>query len=210
MGFDIDFMRSYDRESLAEELRRIATLTGKRTVTVRDIKLHGWVCGRTVTKKFGSMSEANEAAGLIPSQVRRWTTGELLALVVDLWTKTLAESGRSPLTSDLKRYRLPVSSCVFTRRFGSWKNALLAARDASDREMPGLLEKTNRPRNGVRPSTRFLVFKRDMYTCRICRRSGVELVLDHVIPVCRGGSDAIENLQALCVPCNQGKGSSLQ
>jgi len=210
MAFDIDFMRSYDRESLAEELRRIATLTGKRTVTVRDLKLHGRVCGRTVTLKFGSMGKANEAAGLVPSPVRKWTTDELLNEVRDLWRKTLEDLGRSPLACDVRRYRLPLSACVIAKRFGSWKNALLAASEATDLEMPGPPVRTGRRRKAVSPTTRFLVFKRDLYTCRICRCSGVALVLDHVIPVSRGGSDAMENLQVLCVPCNQGKGSSLQ
>ena len=31
---------------------------------------------------------------------------------------------------------------------------------------------------------------------------------DHVVPLARGGRDALENLQTLCKPCNEAKGSA--
>lgn len=42
--------------------------------------------------------------------------------------------------------------------------------------------------------------------CLRCR-SVEELTLDHIIPRSRGGSGAQSNLQVLCKPCNQMKGS---
>jgi 5-methylcytosine-specific restriction endonuclease McrA len=99
---------------------------------------------------------------------------------------------------------------VIGLRFGGWKKALLVASGESERETAKQSRGTARPRKGISPRTRFIIFKRDLYTCRICRRSGVELALDHIIPVSRGGSDAMDNLQVLCVICNQGKAGSLQ
>jgi 5-methylcytosine-specific restriction endonuclease McrA len=55
-----------------------------------------------------------------------------------------------------------------------------------------------------------IVFKRDLYQCRICRKAGVELEVDHIVPLGRGGSNGLENLQTLCVVCNRGKGANLQ
>lgn len=65
----------------------------------------------------------------------------------------------------------------------------------------------------VSPSTRVKVFERDNYTCQMCGRShhhdGVKLEVDHKIPVSRGGSDNISNLQTLCFECNRGKSDKI-
>lgn len=41
--------------------------------------------------------------------------------------------------------------------------------------------------------------------CENCGATGV-LEIDHKVPIIRGGSCEIENLQALCIPCNRRKG----
>jgi 5-methylcytosine-specific restriction endonuclease McrA len=56
--------------------------------------------------------------------------------------------------------------------------------------------------------TRALVFERDEFRCRRCGAGpddGARLVVDHVVPVARGGTGELANLQTLCEPCNQGK-----
>ena len=41
----------------------------------------------------------------------------------------------------------------------------------------------------------------------VCVKCGrPDVVKDHITPIYAGGSDAIDNLQPLCVPCNGGKG----
>jgi hypothetical protein len=59
----------------------------------------------------------------------------------------------------------------------------------------------------VRPKTRFDVFKRDSFTCRYCGRTSPDVVLevDHIVPVCEGGSDDEINLATSCWECNRGK-----
>ncbi len=59
----------------------------------------------------------------------------------------------------------------------------------------------------MRVSTRFEVFKRDNFTCRYCGRTSPAVVLevDHIVPVCEGGSDDLMNLAASCWECNRGK-----
>jgi hypothetical protein len=55
--------------------------------------------------------------------------------------------------------------------------------------------------------TRFEVFKRDEFRCRYCGRQSPEVVLevDHIVPVCDGGSDDPINLATSCWDCNHGK-----
>ena len=57
---------------------------------------------------------------------------------------------------------------------------------------------------------RFLVNRRDRFTCRACGRSpathsGVVLHVDHIIAWSKGGETVLENLQTLCMECNIGK-----
>lgn len=210
MAFKIDFMESYDLESIAAELRRIAKVTGKQTVSSRDINRFGRIHSRTVIVKFGTLRKAVEAANLEPSPVTRWTSNELLKVVADLWTMTLKDTGRSPIMSDLRKYGFQLSPCTISNRFGTWRKALLEANKISDSGTLSQPEETARGRTAISVRKRFLVFKRDLYQCQICRRSGVELEVDHIIPISRGGSDTVDNLQALCVPCNRGKSGSLQ
>jgi len=52
---------------------------------------------------------------------------------------------------------------------------------------------------------RFEVFKRDKFTCQYCGAKGGRLEVDHVTPLCQGGTDEIENLKTACFNCNRGK-----
>ena len=58
---------------------------------------------------------------------------------------------------------------------------------------------------------RFEILKRDNSTCRYCgaKAPGVELQVDHVHPVSRGGKNELENLVTSCRDCNAGKGARL-
>lgn len=59
----------------------------------------------------------------------------------------------------------------------------------------------------VTRSQRFEILARDNFTCRYCGRRAphVQLHVDHVHPVSRGGTDDPLNLVAACVDCNMGK-----
>lgn len=63
-------------------------------------------------------------------------------------------------------------------------------------------------RDSISKSVRFSVFDRDNYACVYCGRKppDVQLEIDHVIPVCDGGDNSIENLVSACQDCNRGKG----
>ena len=73
---------------------------------------------------------------------------------------------------------------------------------------------TSSLRKSLPQSVREQVYRRDNYTCRKCGAKGgpqgtlgVQLHIDHIVPVAKGGTDEINNLQVLCAPCNAKKGS---
>lgn len=61
----------------------------------------------------------------------------------------------------------------------------------------------------VGPKMRAYVMGRDNFRCRRCgacsRDEGVRLVIDHIVPVAKGGTNEPTNLQVLCGDCNAGK-----
>ena len=42
--------------------------------------------------------------------------------------------------------------------------------------------------------------------CLACRSGGVKLTPDHIVPLCDGGANTIDNIQPLCLRCNLRKG----
>lgn len=49
------------------------------------------------------------------------------------------------------------------------------------------------------------ILLRDRYTCQQCGYVGMDLEVDHIVNVARGGSDDDSNLQALCKLCHKAK-----
>lgn len=214
MRFKIDFLEDYGRDSLTAELRRIAGLTGKRSVSKADIDRLGRMNSRTVRMKVGTLRRANEAAGLEPGRFTKATDDELLRILISIWSKTQAEKGRSPRGTDLRAYGHPIAPSTISTRFGSWKKALIAAAAFAERDAkePAAAE-PDPPAPRPRPLSarkRYMVLRRDRFTCRACGSRGGELEVDHVVPVKHGGSDRLDNLQTLCGDCNRGKGSDLE
>lgn len=66
-----------------------------------------------------------------------------------------------------------------------------------------------RPRRMIEPSIWVEILNRDNFQCVDCG-SIKDLTADHIIPIVLGGTDAAENLQVLCRPCNSRKGAEME
>lgn len=66
-------------------------------------------------------------------------------------------------------------------------------------------------RGRVSNKMRFYILERDHYRCRCCGRSQneVELEIDHIVPIAKGGKSTSDNLQTLCTDCNKRKGTTI-
>lgn len=64
-------------------------------------------------------------------------------------------------------------------------------------------------RQSIRPKKRFAIFARDDFTCQYCGAKAPQVVLeiDHITPVCKGGTNDESNLITACRECNNGKSS---
>ncbi len=208
-------------EDLLTDLKRVATDTGRPTVTFREYESRGRYSSATMQTRFGGWNEALTRAGLNISHEQYIDQDHLFENIERLWIAL----GRQPTKRDLGTARSAFSEGPYSRVFGSWRKALQAfvdwanADDAlSDQaEAAGvagndevLLKATPRDPN---LRTRFLVMKRDGFRCRYCGKSpatdaGVELVLDHVHPWSKGGKTTPDNLATSCVACNAGKSNT--
>ena len=124
-------------------------------------------------------------------------------LAPDTWASftvddIVAAGGLDRWLSDLSPKRWVGAHLV--RQLERLAMALLAARAlaASQSRRTGTLARA------ISSATRAAVLERDNHRCRRCGVSAdhAELVIDHVVPVSRGGGSDPRNLQALCAACN--------
>lgn len=90
---------------------------------------------------------------------------------------------------------------------GSWKSVL---REALGRKND-IKRQSIVKRKTIPPRLRYRVLVRDDFRCVLCGASPknsneVQLHIDHIIPVSKGGANSIDNLRTLCFECNIGKG----
>lgn len=62
-------------------------------------------------------------------------------------------------------------------------------------------------RKGISLKIRFEILKRDNFHCVLCGQDAKEtkLVIDHILPVTKGGTNDTANLRTTCMACNHGK-----
>lgn len=59
---------------------------------------------------------------------------------------------------------------------------------------------------------RFAIFRRDKFRCQYCGRTvkdGIQLTLEHIVPLIKGGDWGSDNLLTACHECNEGKAEDL-
>jgi len=212
MRFELEpHNRDVPNKVLIEELRRVAGLLNRSTVTIEQFNEHAKFHSTTLSRRFGSWLKALEAAGLEKSRNLHLTNEQLFENLVAVWLKL----GRQPKYQDLKKSTSSFSSGTYENRFGTWRKALeafvewanegIAPESAPSRRSASQRRRT--PRN-INWRLRALVLMRDGARCQLCgaeAREGAKLHVDHVVPWIKDGETTLENLQVLCNVCNIGK-----
>lgn len=211
------------RQELLSDLKQVAERLNTRVVTVEAYAAMGKFSAPTVSKAFGSWSKALAAAGLEVSSAwhPKANDDELLSNLATVW-ETL---GRQPKQKDLRPPLSRFSADTYKRRFGSWRKSLeFFVENTGDGAPSTNSTESVTTFGGITPVSsekhrtqrdpswrlRFLVNRRDRFTCRACGKSpandiGVVLHVDHIVPWSKGGETTIDNLQTLCEKCNLGK-----
>lgn len=187
-------MKRISDAEIVLDLKGVAERTGKKIVTSREYGQYGKFSLPTITERFGSWVNFVAEAGLEPTgQVRNVPDAELFAEIERVWISL----GKQPTTTDMKKGIAKYSLDTFMRRFGGWRNALLAFieyvnADGSNEESGSLIalplsdtpqaanigakvlksriSAKRTPRN-INLKLRFTVLQQDNFRCRSCGAS---------------------------------------
>ena len=83
--FVVDFLPDFSEQTLIEELLRISRELGQDTLSRRDIDRHGRMSSAVALKRFGSLRQALQAAGLRPTRFMKASDQELLGILEEVW-----------------------------------------------------------------------------------------------------------------------------
>ncbi len=214
--FDVNAKRiKVSDQEILSGLREYGESVGRRPFTM--LEFEGWK-GRkfgmsVVTMRFGTWREALERAGLMGGRVREYPPAELMNKLEATWRKL----GHRPGYHSLKR-EAGVSAAPFKRHWGTLRSACerLAAFHAGKMTREEMLrpipaDECKSKRRAIPVDVRWRVLKRDGHRCLSCGASpaidaSVQLQIDHIVPVSKGGGNEEGNLRVLCRDCNAGKG----
>lgn len=161
--------RNVPNGELIAELRRVAELLDRGSVTIDQFNEHGKFHSSTLARRFGSWFKALDAAGLHKTRNLHVTNDQLLENLVSVWLKL----GRQPKYQDLTKSNSAFSSGTYENRFGTWRKALEAfvgwANEGVIPETSGHIHSQQRrtPRN-INWRLRALVLMRDGARCQLC------------------------------------------
>jgi len=220
----LDRLADYSDQSLLNELRRIASVVGRTSLTLEDVEQHGRCSYALLKQRFGGLTRALKAAGLAGRSFHRNVSDdELLSELARIWDLVLRLEGRRPYVDDLAKYKSNYSRGPYYRRWGSWIKACEALLDWQPKTNDNatqvgagageltLLRPAARRKRPIPLRIRYAILLRDGFTCQVCGRSpsstaGLEVDVDHIMSEAEGGSLDPSNLRCLCKPCNLGKG----
>ena len=209
---------------IVSEIKAVAAHLGDGSLTQEALNDHSKLLNaKVVMSRFGSWAAALRAAGLTISPLgRRYSEDQYFENLLVVWTHL----GRQPLMREMDSRPSLIPGGAYEVHWKGWRRALRAFLDrvnsAADpavsiaHDDPIQIENCI-PRGEHRVSrrplslaVRYRVLCRDGFRCVTCGRSpavtlGVELEVDHIVPVSVGGADDVSNLRTLCRECNAGK-----
>lgn len=197
-------------------LKEFSRLKNHQQFTMREFDK--WeqrpISAQSISAVFGNWTTALRQAGLKSTVNRKKDTVEMVEIFKDAWEHFDAIPSGKQLDEFLKNIAAPYTYRVYCHTFGNISRLVNRIIDhqkgkITDSELTSnyIAKKIREP---ISPKIRFEVLKRDNNQCVKCGASpkkdkNVELEIDHIIPVAKGGNNDPLNLQTLCHRCNIGK-----
>lgn len=214
---------------LLKDMIRTDKKLKKDELSIAEYRTHGKYSDTAVSNKFGSWNRAIALANLKICSYGRISKYSLMKNLELVWRKL----GRRPLRKELLPPLSLYSPGTYQNHFGSFNNALdelytyikdkrkylNQLRTFETEKMEKLTSDAlagkklrKKRRKNITYRLRYMVLNRDRYKCLACGASPsddkkVNLQIDHIIPLSKGGETTIKNLQTLCSICNNGKGN---
>lgn len=218
MNFELkSFHYDVPEKDLVTDLKNVATLLEKSSITFREYNKHGKYSAGTLQRRLGSWNKALHKAELTITVEKNIPVKALFENIEKIWI----QKGSQPVYRDLGASPSECSGQAYTSRFGSWRKALqgfviysregLSRLQTEDREIT--TDHKRRTKRDPSLSLRYAVLKRDSFKCTKCGRApasnpGLVLEIDHIHPWSKGGETILSNLQTLCYDCNRGKSNN--
>jgi hypothetical protein len=218
MRFELEpYHRNVPDDDLLADLRAVADKLATNRVTIDQYKANGRFHPTTFARRFGTWLKALQRAGLKQTRHLHITEEQWFANLEQVWEAM----GRQPRYHDMQKPLSEYSAEGYAARFGSWRRALEAFiefveanRENEGKPVASVSSASSTRRTPRLPSwrLRFLVLRRDNFSCRACGASPaktpvVSLHVDHIRPWSEGGETVFQNLQTLCETCNIGRGN---
>jgi hypothetical protein len=165
----------------------------------------------TIIERYGSWKKAMSILGIEGGHKRQYSNDELVCNLEAIWK----EVGRPPGHRKLASMEAKISYGPYKRTWGSVRKACEAISQFHTGKITRAQLLNGNPaivrRRTIPLDTRWQVLKRDNYRCVACGANPaadhtVELEIDHIVPVSKGGINDLTNLRTLCHECNLGKG----
>ena len=99
-----------------------------------------------------------------------------------------------------------------TYNFNEWEYLYYMVREDKKRKETHAY-KVQQERSKMTDSMRYDIMRRDKFRCVLCgakAADGVQLHIDHIFPVSKGGKTEASNLRTLCSRCNLGKSDKIE
>lgn len=123
MDFELkEYKRNISNEELIEDLKRVANVLNKSTVTKNEYVKNGSFGYKTLSRRFGSWNNALLSANLNLSVVISIPNEELFKNIEEVWIKTGKQPSYRTMNSTISQY----SAGTYENRFGNWRKALRA------------------------------------------------------------------------------------
>ena len=216
---EIDSVRSqFSKTEIVASLKEYGRLHRKSSFTEEEY--NNWsdrlLHSSNIRKWLGSWRKALQAAGFrLISGGGKLDPRDMVTAFRDCWREDGSVPNRRRLEAHLEKHCYPFGTRSYLRFPGGLRGlAKLIVKVDSGKLPESKLYERHKPARrlyqAVPHKLRLAVLKRDGYRCVKCGAGAkvdksVRLEVDHIIAGSKRGPATMENLQTLCLPCNQGK-----